>query len=230
MAKEIDYSKIHVVIGVPTTGNPPWQFASSLRTLVVPCTSSLVWTVRTMIDSARNMIVMNAMDIPEATHILMIDDDEVFPPDMLIKLLEHDEDVVGGLAFKRNNDFQPCVFKRKGENFYPMLPNYYQEVDAIGTGAVLFKKEVFQKIPYPWFETYYEKGAPEKHWSVDFDFCKKAAANGVKIFCDPSFEIGHVALPQIVGRNEFMHYIETHKDAPWVAENNTSVENAKQTK
>ncbi len=214
---KIDYSKINLVLGIPSMGSCDWRFASCLRTLDLPFNTNMVWVVRTMIDSARNMLVENALKIPDATHLLMIDDDHVFSPDLVKRMLDHNVDVIGALAFKRNDDFQPCCY-RKGEDnhHYPMLPSVFQEVDVIGTGAMLFKLDIFKdnKLKFPWFETGYDKETPPNHWSVDFNFCIKAKEAGYKIWCDPTIEIGHIALPEVTGRANFVNYIETHK-TPW---------------
>jgi len=147
-----------LAIGIPTTGNVDWQFASSLMSLQLTPETRVIWMVKTMIDTARNQLVQEALKDLSYTHLLMIDDDMTFEPDFALKLLEHDVDIVGGLAFKRRPDFKPCVYRMNPENkqYYPILPEIFQEVDIVGSGGILIKMEVLRKLEYPWFSTYYD--------------------------------------------------------------------------
>jgi len=199
-----------LVLGIPSCGTVDWRFASSLMALRLLDGTRIVWSVRTMIDAARNNIVKAALE-EECTHVLMIDDDMTFEPDFALKLLEHDVDIVGGLAFKRVPDFMPCVFKEKEpKQFFPILPTVFQEVDAIGSGGILIKREVFEKITYPWFETYYDD--TKRHWSVDMDFCIKAKKTGFKIFVDPACEMGHMGNSQVIKKEHFLNYNKPKSD------------------
>lgn len=196
-----------LVIGIPTTGQVAWQFASSLMALQLLPDTRVIWMVKTMIDTARNNLVQEAMKDSSYTHLLMIDDDMTFEPDFAFKLLEHDVDIVGGLAFKRRPDYQPCVYRKNQENklYFPILPKVFQEVDTIGTGGILINMNVLRKVKYPWFETFYDEQG--KHWSVDFDFCIKAKKENFKIFVDPTAEMGHVGDSPVIKKEDFYKYI-----------------------
>lgn len=167
----------------------------------------VIWMVRSMIDTARNKLIEDALKDPNYTHILMIDDDMTFEPDFALKLLEHDVDIVSGLAFKRRPEYTPCVFEKKQDNkYYPILPEVFQEVDIAGTGGILISTEVFKKLKYPWFETYYDDN--NTHWSVDFDFSMKSKAAGFKIFVDPEAKMGHIGDPEVVTQQTFLQHIK----------------------
>ncbi len=200
-----------VAIGIPTYGIINWQFASSLMALQLTPETRVIWNVRSMIDTARNTLVTRALEDEKTTHLFMIDDDGVFEPDTLQKLLAHDVDIVGALMFKRRPDYEPCVFrKRENGTFEPILPRVFQEVDVIGTGCILIKMKVFKKLEFPYFSTYYDE--KKIHWGVDFDFCKKATAAGFKIFCDTDVQPKHIGDPVLVGQEEFLkHMLITKK-------------------
>ena len=196
-----------LIIGLPTNGNLDYRFASSLMGLQLTPETRVIWQVRSMIDTARNNLVIEALKTIDYTHVLMIDDDHVFEPDVAMRLLAHDVDIVGALAFKRRPDYTPCVYcKKEDGKFYPVLPEIFQEVDILGTGMMLIKMEVLQKLQFPYFETYYTKDDEHKHFSVDFDFCMKAKKAGFKIFVDPSVEIKHIGDPEIVSKSTFLKY------------------------
>ncbi len=197
--------KDKILVCIPTMGTTPWQFTSSLLTLQYPVVSNVMWTIRTMIDEARNMFVREAIK-NNYSHLLMIDDDESFDSDALIKLYSYDVDVCSAVVFQRSPPHHPCVYKELIDGFHPFYPQEYSEVDAIGTGFVLFKTEVFIKTSSPWFETYYdEKG---DHWSVDLDFSKKMKEKGIKMFVDPSFNVTHYGNPVEVNPSFIQEYLK----------------------
>lgn len=142
-----------LTLGIPTMGSVPWQFAASLMGLGVPQNTKVIWMVRSMIYTARNKIVTQAMQDPECTHLMMIDDDMTFANDFAFRLLKQFEenpevDIIAGLAFKRRPNFEPCVFRKnpKDGEYYPILPEVFQEVDVVGTGGIMIKMDVFKKM------------------------------------------------------------------------------------
>jgi len=65
-------------------------------------------------------------------------------------------------------------------------------VEAIGTGCLLIKRHVFEKVKVPWFE-YQWNGDPDgKMITEDLVFCEKAKKLGFKIYCDGTIKCGHV--------------------------------------
>lgn len=200
-----------LVIGIPTMGIVDWRFASSLMAMQLLPETRVIWMVRSMIDSARNTIVQDAMKDMSYTHLLMLDDDMTFESDFVLRLLEHDVDIVGGLAFKRRQPYTPCVFQKdKDDKYYPVLPEVFQEVDVVGTGGILINMNVLRKSKYPWFETYYDKQTT--HWSVDFDFCIKAKKESFKIFVDPEAEMGHIGDSPIIKKEDFHNYVKQQNE------------------
>jgi len=195
----------NILIGLPTNGLNDYRFTLSLASLIIPENSTLMAIPRVMIDTARNMFCEKLLTMPEKTHLLMIDDDMTFEPDMLLRMLDHDVDIIGALAFKRRADYQPCVYQKKEDgNHYPIFPQKFTEVDAIGTGAILIKREVIEKIKNPWFETFYDKKG--QHFSVDFDFSIKSKKTGFKIFVDPEIQCGHIGDGEVITKNTFIKY------------------------
>jgi len=199
-----------IAICVPTTGLLHWRFAADFMALQLPFSTRVIWQVRTMIDTARNLLVKKALEDVTVSYIVMIDDDMTFKQDFLMRLIAHDVDVVGGLAFKRTPDYHPCVYKKKEgtDDHFPILPQVFQEVDAIGTGGIMIKREVFEKLKYPFFETWYDESNPDKHFSVDFDFCMKAKSAGIKLFVDPDAEMGHIGENPVITKETFLANIK----------------------
>ncbi len=200
------------MIGIPTMGMVDYRFASCMVSLSVPSMTTVMWSPRAMIDTSRNLICEKTLENPNITHLCMIDDDMTFDSDALAKLLAHDVDICGVLAFKRRPDYQPCVYRKKEDgNHYPILPEVFQEVDVVGTGMILIKIEVLKKLKFPWFTTFYdEKGV---HWSVDFVFCKNAKKAGFRIFVDPSTEIGHLGDAPVITKDNFLTFVKQQNES-----------------
>jgi len=199
-----------LVIGIPTIGNVNWRFASSLMGLRLPCSTRVIWQVRSMIDTARNSIVEEFLKAP-GKYLMMIDDDHEFNFDIVEKLMSHNVDIVGGLAFKRRPGYEPCVYRQNQEDkqYYPIVPKTFQEVDVVGTGGIMIKREVLEGMSFPYFYTEYDEN--KVHWSVDFKFCINAKKQGFKIFVDPEVQLSHIGDPEIVTANTFFEYINKNK-------------------
>ncbi|MBU1767873.1 MAG: glycosyltransferase [Candidatus Omnitrophica bacterium] len=115
------------------------------------------------VEMARNQLTLQALQIvdsegkPEVTHLLWIDDDMVYPPDALEKLLAHDLPFVGGLCHDRRHPFKPVLARTldgatwgvDGDS-YGWLYDYPKKqlvpVDATGGAFLLVRREVFEKI------------------------------------------------------------------------------------
>jgi len=147
---------------------------------------------------ARNNIVEIALK-KGCSHIMFLDTDMTFPPDIMPRLMSHDKDIVGGLYFERYYPYRPACFWKDEDGDY-VLPNDIPQnqlvrVNAIGTGAMLIKTTVFEKLSQPYFDyrlTNYGSAQKVKFFSEDIVFCGSAEKAGVEIFCDTSVKCGHL--------------------------------------
>jgi hypothetical protein len=149
------------------------------------------------------------------THVLWLDDDHVFNPDLALYLARHkDLDVVSALYFGRTEKHLPVVYVKDDNadpyKHYPLIevPPNLCEVDAVGFGACLMRIDVLDRVPEPWFK-FNECGE-------DIYFCVHAKRAGVRIWCDGSYMLGHIGDPQIVTHDTYRRYLaansETFKD------------------
>jgi len=60
-------------------------------------------------------------------------------------------------------------------------------------------------VPEPWFTLDWNAGE-------DISFCVRAKENGVHVWLDGSYELGHIGPPQIVTRETYKQYLDEHKD------------------
>lgn len=147
------------------------------------------------IDQLRNRIVEQAL-MQGCSHLWMIDTDQEYPKDALTKMLSHNLPVVHALVPRRYPPFDNLMMK--GElNHFTSAGGYTDgslvEVDACGTGCVLYNVQVFKKIRPPWFEF---KANPDKEKGgvvgEDIGFCLKLKKAGYKIYVDTSVKVKHL--------------------------------------
>ena len=163
----------------------------------------------TLIANQRAELSLDAMQ-EGCSHILFIDSDMRFPQDMIERLLKHDLDIVATNCARRRMPTGPTaqLYKENGEReLVWTMPEStgLQEVGSVGMGVMLIKREVFEALAEPWFETPWRVDK-RGYIGEDVFFCQKAAAAGFKIWIDHdvSKEIGHI------GTFEFKH------DHTWV--------------
>lgn len=150
----------------------------------------------------RNDLVTQALD-SGCTHLLMLDTDQVYrDSDLIAKLLLHDLDVVNGLVYRRYPPFDHLCMKwdDNEKRYYKaddeeVFKKGLVEVDATGTGCVLYKTDVFKKIKQPWFE--FNVDDHGKAIGEDINFCKKLKEQGYKLFVDCSVNIGHLSTLEV---------------------------------
>jgi len=183
-----------VIIGVPTGEYARRaDFYDYFNTLVKPEGTLLMLSHGQSPATNRNLVIQAALD-NDCTHVFFLDDDMVFGPDVLTRLLDHDKDVVSGLYLMRNYPHYPVLFDEAYENGrcrFMLLKNRtgLVEVVSCGFGAVLIKTEVFKKQEKPWVTL----GEIEKDsWCDDVSFFNRVRATGFKIYCDLDVQLGHM--------------------------------------
>jgi hypothetical protein len=167
----------------------------------------------------------------------MVDDDMTFPPDTLVRMLEHDKGFLCCNAYRKVPPFAPIaqIWDKEDERFYTIHVDpekgQLRRISTCGTGLVMFNMETFNRIKFPWFEFAYalddDKSNPqyiEGHVLIgeDTNFCFKAAEAGVKLYCDFSIEVGHI----LVGDDGSRQVIgwRTHEEACQKLEKQSEIE------
>ncbi len=183
-----------VMIGVPT-GNSirRGDFYDSFLALDKPEDSIIMFSRGQSPAQNRNLIITEALKT-NCTHILFLDDDLVFQPDILKRLLSHDKDVVTGLYLMRSYPHFPVLFDEAyddGKCRFMLLNGHTTElVEAVncGFGFVLIKTDVFRIMESPWVTL----GEIEKDgWCDDVSFFNRVRKAGFKIYCDLTTHAGH---------------------------------------
>ena len=132
----------------------------------------------------RTALVQEAID-KGATHILFVDSDMQFPSDTLEKMLAHNKDIVGVEYNKRKFPLEP-VFEQ------PNKSDTLYETNVAGTGLMLIKLSIFEKITNdPWF-TFGRNAKGETTVGEDVWFCNVARDAGFQVWIDPTIKVFHL--------------------------------------
>jgi hypothetical protein len=162
------------------------DFCQALVILGKPEGTKLIWTKSHDVAGNCNTILSKFI----GDWVWLIGDDHVFDPDILLRLLEHDVDVIVPLCLKRTPPYDPVVYGRKnmkGEYVGAELPESgLVEVYAAGQAGMLVRRHVIDAIEEPWFEMH---GGPNE----DLTFCEKVRDTGFRVWCDVDCLLGHMA-------------------------------------
>ena len=135
----------------------------------------------------RNHIATRAIT-NKCSHLFLIDDDMIYEPDTIDKLIESEKDIVGGLYYTKYEKQEYVIESDeiKDKTFI---------CKAIGGGLLMIKTEVLMKIPQPHFGyLWYSNGMVKE--SNDWYFCRKARESGYKIWCNPDIKAKHIGLKE----------------------------------
>jgi hypothetical protein len=196
-----------------------------------------------LITRARNYLVDEFLDRSDCTHMLFIDSDVNFNPQDVIALLALDKDVIGGpypkkaikwrsvkKAVEKNPDIEPQLLEKVAGDFvFNPVKGTAQftvseplDVLEIGTGFMMIKREVFDKMKeaYPeikykpdhvgqanfdgtryihaYFDTVIDTkdsitgGGSDRYLSEDYMFCQMWRKIGGQIFLCPWMRTAHI--------------------------------------
>ncbi len=170
------------------------------------------WTIETMtneslISRARNTLTAKFLANPDSTHLFFVDADIGWEPWHLLVLLNRDVDVIGGLYPMKSLPIKWCVNGFEGAE---EGPDGLQEVTKTGTGFLLIKRHVFEKLnahpatkPFnndigldpalnPYMKTYFDTAVREnRYYSEDWTFCENWRDLGGRVWVDKRVLLRH---------------------------------------
>ncbi len=147
----------------------------------------------------------------QANYFLTIDADQTFPPDALLKLMEHKVDIASALYYGKTPPYPPVAAMRDGFGYKnlarcgPYKDKGLMEVDAVGAGFLLVRTDVFRGIPKPHWNFFWNTEKHDFH-GEDFWFCRQAIANKIKVRLDTNLTIGHIG-PYQYSEKDFFEYM-----------------------
>jgi hypothetical protein len=153
-------------------------------------------TDRMYIHSADNTLVQDFLADESFTHLMHVESDMLLPDACIVDLLALDKPMASGIYFLRNGNGQPCLYRRTVSmpgNSYGMTPVsiYPQDRPFLlkgcpGLGCILFKREVFAQLDFPWFDL------KENHYGSDLYFFTNALNKGIELWVDPRVQCGQI--------------------------------------
>ena len=136
-------------------------------------------------------------------------DDHSFSPNLLMRFLQHDVDVVVPITPCKVPPWSPCVMHGGEDGWHEEMPLYrWSELsgpgllalpkgDFIGQAGMLVKKRVLDKIGYPWFKAgQIDPGRLQE----DMTFCKEIQDLGYTIWVDQEVIFDHHAPIAVTAR------------------------------
>ena len=181
----------------------------------------LVRTEALRTEIRRTRIAEHLLETGDADAVVMLDGDHKHPSDIVYRLRNNAEqhpeaDVIGALCYRRSAPYDPCAWildHHTGKYCWPIpWQEGLVEVDAVGFGAVLFRRRCFEILPKPWFIYDYQY-IPEDIWPTeDITFCKEARKAGLRIFVDTTLESPHLFEGEIT-RDTCLSYLAANPNA-----------------
>jgi hypothetical protein len=199
------YRDLSTVCIVPTRGVISARVVQNWMGMITPMNQKFMrmFIIGMEVGAAYQTAVENILahpDLSQWKYILTLEEDNMAPPDGLIKLYESidDFDAIGGLYWTKGPGGQPMCYGDPNIfpiNFIPQVPaaESVTRCNGLGMGFTLFKLEMFKKMPKPWFQTVqrYEPGTGIACYTQDLYFFEQATKAGFKFACDSRVKVGH---------------------------------------
>lgn len=202
------YKDLSTIIICPTRGQVSAKVVQSWMGLIRPMNQKVIgplFAIGMEVGEAYNSMIEMILANPDLStwkYVLTIEEDNMPPPDGLLKLYENMDkyDVIGGLYWTKGEGGQPMIYGNPGEkptNFIPQIPlsETIQEANGLGMGFNLFKLDMFKdsKLQKPWFRTVQEfiPGVGARAYTQDLYFYENAGKLGYKFACDTRVKVGH---------------------------------------
>lgn len=209
---------------------PHWLHQATLEAMTKPCPYCHIYEGHIFdIGKSRQRLTEVFLSMPEATHLLFVDDDIIIPiRDSLMYMWDFmektGESIVSGLFYRRTPPQYPLLIaceEIEGKihfNFPCGMTaprNKLVKVGATGGGLLLIKREVFEKVEPPWFvygdeeltnkQSVHNKAtAGDELAGEDIYFSLKARKVGYKIWVDTRADLIHY-VPGFIGNPELIN-------------------------
>lgn len=166
------------------------------------------YNVGMSIDWARSQMATSFLKT-ECTHLLFIDDDIAFAPDLPFRLLQENVDIVAVPYTRKTRNAKYNIRHGVRVEKMPGRP-YMMTVESIATGMMMIRRNVLEtlapKVPEFLYDHNGDKGrlffrhelvddemvGGVSYMGEDYNFCRLARANGFKIWAHVDEELAHI--------------------------------------
>lgn len=175
------------------------QAMKCITALRVPAGSAAPWITGVLVAHNINTALRAIVDNPKLEWAWLMGDDHLFPPDILIKLLDRDVDCIVPLCLNRAPPMDPTIItadkrlKRIEElppegGLYKLGPG-----EVCGDAGILIRRNVLEATGPNWHEL--KKSG--SHNAEDREFVGKVKDAGFDVWVDLDNPIGHMAAFEI---------------------------------
>ena len=201
-----------LLIAIPTRDEMHYLFVKSLTDLIRKLDEDeinyeIAFQGSTLVYIGRDKLAKKAID-EGFSHVLWLDSDMVFKPDLLDDLMFCGKPFVTGIAHGRRAPHFSCVFKQvlpKVERWeYEEYPSIPFKIAACGFACVLIETRILEKV----WTTHGTCFFPTRELGEDVAFCYKAEKLGFEIWAEPTVQLGHIGYITI-----YPEYAETYANS-----------------
>lgn len=198
---------MRLLIAVPTTDYIPADFVKSLVGLTAELSRKKIQhqveiQSGTLVYIARNKLANKAIN-EGFTHVLWLDSDMVFNPQILDDLMFCGKEMVCGAFVSRRPSYGPCVYTSIKQGRIEKVQEFGTKpfrVDGCGFACVLTTAELLQAVAQKFGTTF----QPTDFYGEDLAFCWRVGQIGREIWCEPTVRPGHIAhIPVYAGEHLF---------------------------
>lgn len=199
---------MRLMVAVPTTDYVHAEFMKCLVGLTKKLASDGVDFEEqiiggTLIYWARNRIAHRAIE-GGFTHVLWLDSDMTFKPDIVDDLLWCGKDMVCGAFVSRRPPYGPCVYTSiEDPANMTKVEDFGTEpfrVDGCGFATVLTSVSLLKAV----MDRFGTCFMPTEQYGEDMAFCDRVKQIGGEIWCEPTVRPGHLAhVPVYAGEHLF---------------------------
>ena len=197
-----------LLVAVPTTDYVHAEFMNSLTGLETKLARDGVdfdekIVGGTLVYIARNKLAARAIE-GGYTHVIWLDSDMVFKPDIVDDLMFCGKEMVCGAFVSRRPPYGPCVYTSIEDPANMIqVTNFGTEpfrVDGCGFATVLTSVKLLRDVE----EKFGACFRPTEKYGEDLAFCDRVKQLGREIWCDPTVRPGHIAhIPVYAGEHLF---------------------------
>lgn len=198
---ETTFRPAKIMVAVPTLDYIHYKFVESLTNLSYRLNElnikhDICFKPSTLVYMGRDWLVKRARE-GDYTHVLWLDADMVFEPDICETLLNMKQDMACGLFRSRHNNrrayalfssLYPAVRYEALES-NPELLNDIFTVEGCGFGCVLTTVDLLVRVLTANDNTCF---MPTRNFGEDLAFCERVRNLGIDIYCNPDVKVGHI--------------------------------------
>lgn len=178
-------------------------------------------------DVARHVCAWHLLDDTDCTHLVMLDIDHDHESHVVAKLCDcvsedpENRQVVSALCFRRGQPYEPIAYRLDADGILGPVLEWQEgeliEVDSLGFGAVIIAREVFERLPLPWFAYDYTYVENRHFPSEDSWFSRQCKENGIRMWVDTRIRAPHLTIA-FVNEDTYRGYVALEKSLIKLAE------------